>query len=525
MPKTSVFPLPSNHNEWFYMLPIKGFQLVLVTISISLGIFMNILDVSIANVAIPTIAGYMGVSPDQGTWIITSFAVTTAIVLPLTGWLARRVGEVRLFVFSTMLFTIASVLCGLSTSFPMLIFFRVIQGAVAGPMIPLSQSLLLVNFPREKKGLATGLWAMVAVAAPVLGPILGGYITDNYSWPWIFYINVPVGIFSMFVTWRILKDRETPITKGPVDYVGLILLAVGIGCLQILLDKGKDLDWFNSWIINTLTIISIMSLTFLIIWELTENYPIVDLRLFNSRNFTVGTTAISLGYAVYFGSVVILPLWLQTQMNYTPTWAGLVTAPLGILPLILSPFVGRLIGKVDPRILVSIGFFIFGYCALWQSGFNTDVNANTIALLRFIQGTGAPFFFIPTISILLSGLPDKDIASAAGLSNFLRILAGSFGTSISVTWWAHRESIHQSKLVENLTIDNPHLIKATQTLQKLGFSAKQSHAEIYNSVINQSYMLATNDIFWISGYIFLALLVFIWFARPPFSAGTAEPVT
>lgn len=500
------------------MQPIKGFQLVLLSFAVSLGIFMNVLDTSIANVAIPTIAGNMGVSADEGTWVITSFAVSMAIVLPLTGWLSKRFGEVRLFAFSTGLFTLASIMCGLSNSLTMLIFFRVIQGAVAGPMIPLSQSLLLANFPDEQQGLATGLWAMVAVAGPVLGPILGGYITDNYTWPWIFYINVPVGIFSVYFTWKILKDRETETEKKPIDYIGLILLIIGIGCLQILLDKGKDLDWLNSPVIITLIVISTVSLSYLIVWELTEKNPIVDLSLFKIRNFAVGTIAISLGYMAYFGSVVVLPLWLQTEMNYTPTWAGLVTAPLGILPLILSPMMGGIMNKVDLRILVSIGFLFFAGCSFWIAGFNTDVTFGNIALSRFIQGIGAPFFFVPSISILLSGLPNSRIASAAGLSNFLRILAGSFGTSISVTIWSDRESFHQSKIVEGLTSYSSHMKSAIQKLQALGFSAKSSYDFVSQNVINQAYMLATNDIFWGSGFLFLFLLALIWLAKPPFLA-------
>ncbi len=507
------------------MAPIKGIQLFLMTIAVSLGIFMNVLDTSIANVAIPTIAGNLGVSANDGTWIITSFAVSMAIVLPLSGWLSRRFGEVRLFVFSTALFTIASILCGLSTNLEMLVFFRVIQGAVAGPMIPLSQSLLLANYPPEKKGLATGLWAMVAVAGPVFGPILGGYITDDYSWPWIFYINVPVGIFSVYVTWKLLGKRETEIAKLPIDFIGLILLAVGVGCLQVLLDQGQDLDWYSSSLITTLTIISVITLTFFIIWELNEKYPIVDLTLFKIRNFTIGTIAISLGYTIYFGSVVILPLWLQTEQNYTATWAGLVTAPLGILPMILSPFIGRILNKVDPRSIASIGFLVFAVCSFWIAGFNTDIDFNHIALVRFIQGIGAPCFFITTVMILLSGLPNNRIASAAGLSNFLRILGGSFGTSISVNLWTSREAVHQSKLVENLTTYNPHIQQATQQLQNLGFGHQAAYAQITNVLVNQAYMLATADIFWISGFLFFGLLIFIWFARPPFLASAPkEPV-
>ncbi len=498
---------------------IRGVQLVLLTLAVSLGVFMNVLDTSIANVAIPTIAGNMAVSADQGTWIITSFTVSTAIVLPLTGWLARRFGEVRLFVISTVLFTLTSVLCGLSTSLPMLVFFRVLQGAAAGPMIPLSQSLLLANYPPDKKGLATGLWGMTAVVAPVLGPILGGYITDTYSWPWIFYINVPAGIFSAYFTWSILRNRETKITKLPIDMVGLILLAIGIGCLQILLDQGKDLDWFNSHIINILAIISVICLSFLIVWELTEKHPIIDLSLFKSRNFTVGTIALSLGFMAYFGSVVIMSLWLQTQMNYTPTWAGIAIAPIGLIPIVLAPIVGRLMHKIDLRILVSFSFLLFAYCSFWVAGFDTNVNINQIALSRLIQGIGVPCFFIPLIAILLSGLPNDQIANAAGLSNFLRILGSSFGTSISVALWDHREAVHQSKLVESITNYSTNMLQAVQQLQSLGLTEKASYAKVTQLLVNQSYMLATADLFWISAILFLGLLVFIWFARPPFTAG------
>lgn len=503
------------------MVPITGPRLVLLTLAVSLGIFMNILDTSIANVAIPNIAGNMAVSANEGTWVITSFSVSMAIVLPLTGWLAKRFGEVRLFVLATFLFTIFSVCCGLSTNLSMLVIFRVLQGAVAGPMIPLSQSLLLANYPPDKKGMATGLWAMVAVAAPVLGPILGGYITDNISWPWIFYINVPVGIFSVYFTWNILSKRETERRQLPVDYVGIILLALGIGSLQILLDQGKDLDWFNSTEIVVLSVVSGISLCTLIIWELTEKYPIIDLSLFKNRNFTVGCIAISLGFMTYFGSVVVLPLWLQTQMNYTPTWAGLVTAPLGILPVLLSPVVARIMGKVDLRILVSIGFSVFAYCSFWLSGFNTQVTPNEIALSRFVQGIGAPCFFIPTIAIILSGLPDNQIASASGLSNFLRIMAGSFGTSISVSLWSHRESVHQSNIVEKVTALHPQMREIVNKFIHSGMTENIADLKIIKVVINQAYMQATDDIFWVSGIIFLFLLTLIWFARPPFLTSSA----
>lgn len=498
--------------------PLKGSRLVLLTLSLSLGIFMNVLDVSIANVAIPTIAGDLAVSPDNGTWVITSFAVSQAIMLPLTGWLARRFGEVRLYVISTLLFTITSVLCGLSANLPMLIIFRVLQGAVSGPMIPLSQSILLANYPDEKKGFATGIWAMTAVVGPIFGPIMGGWITDNYTWPWIFYINLPVGIFSAVFTWITLTGRETKTVKAPIDMVGLILLIFGVGCLQVLLDKGNDLDWFHSNFILVLGIISLVSMSFLIVWELTDKAPIIDLSLFARRNFTIGTIALSLGFLVYFSNVVIFPLWLQTQMGYTPTWAGLAAAPVGILPFFLTPFVGNYMGKFDLRIITSLGFLIFAVTSFWQANFYTDVGFSQLIQPRFVQGLGITFFFTPLISIVISGMPPQRMASALGLANFCRILGGSFGTSLSVTIWDRRESFHHSRLVENINHFNPASTSALHQLQSIGLNEQQGYGFIDAVITNQSFMLSTDDIFWLSGWIFVCLLVVIWFAKPPFLA-------
>lgn len=267
-----------------------------------------------------------------------------------------------------------------------------------------------------------------------------------------------------------------------------------------------------------MAVISFVSLTYLVIWELTEKHPIVDLTLFKNRNFVIGTTAISLGYMAFFGSVVILPLWLQTQMGYTPTAAGLATAPIGLIPLFLSPIIGKVMGKFDLRILVSIGFMTFAYCSFWIASFNTQVTSNNIAFVRLIQGIGVPLFFIPTLSILLSGFPSHRLASAAGLSNFFRILGGSFGTSITVTLWENRESVHQSSLVENATAFNPIFLDALNKLHELGFTDDARYAQIYGAIINQSFMLATNDVFWLFGFIFLILLALIWLAKPPFKS-------
>jgi len=497
-----------------HLPPLTGSRLALMTFSLSLAIFMNVLDVAIANVAIPAIAGDLGVSSDNGTWVITSFAVSQAIMLPLTGWLARRIGEVRLFLISTTLFTLASVLCGLSENLNMLIFFRVVQGAVSGPMIPLSQSILLANYPVEKRGLATGIWATTAVVGPIFGPIMGGVITDNYSWPWIFYINVPVGIFAVTFTMITLIGRDTKITKNPIDYIGLVLLTIGISCLQILLDKGQDLDWFHSHFIVTLSIISIISLSFLVVWLLTQCSPLIDLYLFTDKNFTIGVISLTFGYMVYFSNVVIFPLWLQTQMGYTATWAGLAAAPVGILPFILTPFIGNYMGKFDLRIIISMGFFVFVLTSFWQSTFATNVSFLQLIEPRFVQGLGIAFFFTPLISMVLVNISHAQMASALGLANFCRILGGSFGTSISITIWNHRESLHQSHLVEHINAYNPITEQAMLQLQSLGIYGLKSFGVLYGTVINQAYMLATNDIFRLSTWVFMFLCIIIWCAKP-----------
>lgn len=496
-----------------------GTQLVLTTISLSLAIFMNVLDISIANVSIPSIAGDLGVSPNQGTWVITSFAVTSAIMLPITGWLARRVGEVRLFVFCTFMFTIASWLCGLSTNLGMIVAFRVLQGAFAGPMIPLSQSLLLAHYPDDKKGLAMALWSMIAVIAPVFGPILGGWITDNYSWPWIFYINIPIGLISAYMSWQLLKNEETAISHSPIDIVGLILLIIGIGSLQVLLDQGNDLDWFNSPVITGLGIVAFVSLSFLVVWELTEDNPIIDLNLFKRRNFAIGTIAIALGYTVFFGNVVIFPLWLQTQLNYTPTWAGLATAPIGILAVFFSPVVGRYMHKVDLRLIASFSFFMFAIVSFWSSTFNTDVSFNILIMPRVVMGLAIACFFTPLITIVLSGLPARCVASAAGLTNFFRILGGSFGTSLSVSFWEHRASFYHARLADHITNFNPKVNAFLQnTMNLLHLSKSSSFALLNNMMTNQSYMLSTIDFFWLSGVIFMSATILVWWSKPPFMA-------
>src|SRR6266705_59616 len=398
--------------------PLTDGALALGSIALSLATFMNILDTSIANVSIPAISGDLAVSADQGTWVITSFAVANAISLPLTGWLTVRYGQVRLFIASTLLFVVGSFLCALAPSLAWLIAFRVLQGAVAGPMIPLSQSLLLASFPKEKAGTALAIWGMTTLVAPVVGPVLGGWITDNISWPWIFYINIPVGLIATAITWMIYHKRETPTARVPVDGIGLGLVVLWVGALQIVLDRGKDLDWFGSTQIVTLAIVSVVGFALFIVWELTDRHPIVDLRLFARRNFWTSSLAMSLAYGAFFGNVVLLPLWLQQYMGYTATWAGMILAPVVVLAILLMPFVGKTVHKVDPRVFATVAFTIFAVVLVMRSHFNTEADFGTLLIPTFVQGAAMAVFFIPLITLALSGLTPDRIPAASGLFNF-----------------------------------------------------------------------------------------------------------
>jgi DHA2 family multidrug resistance protein len=474
---------------------------------------MNVLDTSIANVSIPAIAGDLGVSPTQGTWVITSFAVANAIAVPLTGWLTRRFGQVRLFTTSILLFTVTSLMCGLAPSIEMLIFFRILQGAVAGPMIPLSQTLLLSSYPKSRAGFALAMWGMTTLVAPVCGPLLGGWITDNISWPWIFYINVPIGLLAATATWVIYHRRETPTRRSPIDSIGLALLIVWVGAMQIMLDKGKELDWFESTQIVILAVVAVVGFIAFIMWELTDDNPVVDLSLFKGRNFCVGTLAVAIGYGAFFGSIVLLPLWLQQWMGYTATWAGIVTAPVGILAIIMSPIIGANIGRIDARKVVTVSFLVFALVMWMRSQFSTDSNVQSILIPIIIQGIAVSTFFIPLITITLSGLPPERLPAASGLSNFARITAGAVGTSISTTLWEHRAALHHAQLSERLNAGNDTFSQVLSTLQTRGLNQTQSLAFIDRLVSQQAFTMSADDVFLASAFLFLAMIPLVWLAR------------
>ncbi|PZQ71252.1 MAG: MFS transporter [Variovorax paradoxus] len=502
--------------------PLEGAARVWGTIALSAATFMNVLDSSIANVSLPAISGDLGVSPTQGTWVITSFGVANAIAVPLTGFMTQRFGQVRLFMASVILFIISSWLCGLAPNMTTLIAFRALQGFVAGPMIPLSQTLLLSSYPRAKAGLAMAMWSMTTLVAPVMGPLLGGWITDNISWPWIFYINIPVGLMAAGITWAIYKDRESVTRKVPIDAIGLALLVLWVGALQLMLDKGKELDWFHSMQIVVLAVLAVVGFAFFLVWELTEKHPVVDLSLFKRRNFWSGALATAVGYGLFFGNVVILPLWLQQYMGYTATQAGMVLAPVGLLAIVLSPMVGLTVGKVDPRRYATVSFLVFALILWMRSRFNTQADFATIMIPTLIQGIAMAFFFIPLVTITLSGLTPDRIPAASGLSNFARITAGAMGTSIATTLWENRATLHHAQLTEAVNQGSTAATGAIGALGSAGFSPEQVLAQINRLVDQQAFMLATADLFYGSAVLFLLLIPVIWLSKPARGGGSSD---
>ena len=500
---------------------LAGGRKAVVAVALALGTFMQVLDTSIANVSIPTIAGNLGVSSDQGTWVITSFAVANGVSVPLTGWLMQRFGVVRTFVASVILFTIASLLCGLAWSLPSLIAFRVLQGAVSGPMIPGSQALLINVFGAAKRHLALVIWSLTTLIAPIAGPLLGGYISDNYIWPWIFLINVPVGILCGFICWTNLKNQETPTRKIPIDRVGLLLLVVWVGALQIMLDKGKDLDWFHSSAIVIMLIVTVIAFVAWLIWELTEKQPIVDLSLFKSRSFTLGTVALCLGYAVFFGNIVLMPLWLQSFLGYTATWAGLVSAPSGVTAVLTSLMVGSLIRRVDPRLLAASSFALYAASYFMRAQLTADASFVAFMAPQLVQGLAMGLFFVTMLAVIFDGLPADKIPAASGLSNFLRITASSFATSITTTLWDRREILHQSRLAEAGNVYAPAFQNSLAQMHQLGMNDQTAAAAMTQGLIGQSYLLSSLDLFYLSAWLCLALIPLCYLVRRPAATGAA----
>lgn len=490
--------------------PLTGVTLLLAGAVLALTNFMVVLDTTIANVSVAHISGSLGISSTQGTWVITSYAVAEAICVPLTGWLTARFGAVRTFAAGMVGFGVFSALCGMSTSLTMLVACRIGQGFCGGPLMPLSQTLLLRIFPKEQHGQAMGLWAMTTVVAPVLGPILGGTISDNMSWHWIFYINVPIAALCAYGAVRLLSQAETRTEKASIDKFGLALLVVWIGALQIMLDLGREHDWFEDGFIISLAIIAAVGAVIFIAWEITERQPIVDLRVFRHRGFTIAVISLSFSFAAFFASAVLIPQWLQSSMGYTATYAGYVTAFTGVGAVIMSPIVAKLLEKVDPRGLVCFGILWMGATSLLRIEWTSGSDFWTLAFPQMLQGIGIPFFFIPLTTIALGAVEPEETASAAGVMSFLRTMAGAVGTSVSTTLYVNNAVVARSEIVSKLNSD-----ATSDALQAGGFTVDQVRGSIEQTVSQESYALAINHLFLLSAIVFGIAAMIIWLSPRP----------
>ena len=491
--------------------PLSGVRLLLAAFALALANFVVVLDTTIANVSVPHIAGGLAVSPTQGTWVITSYAVADAISVPLTGWLAMRFGTVRWFLFSIIGFGVFSLLCGVSQTLDALVIFRILQGLSGGPLMPLSQILLLRIFPREKAGIALAIWAMTTTTAPILGPILGGTISDNWSWHWIFFINLPVVAICFFGVASLLRPFETRRAKARIDMIGLILLILSVGAFQLMLDTGREHDWFESSWIVTLAIVSAIAFAAFVIWELTDANPVVDLRVFRFRGFSFATIAISLGFGAFFSQVVLTPLWLQQVAGYTATETGYIVAWIGVFAVLLSPVAAGLIGKIDIRISISAGILWMAFVSILRASWNADVDYWTLALPHLLQGMGMPFFFVGLTALALSSVSAKDQTSAAGLMSFLRTLSGAIGTAVATSAWDSQNRVARSEIVSGMN----DTAGAMDLLQRAGLTLEQARAAIERMVEVQASTIGVLHLFLAAGVVFVIAAISVWCAPLP----------
>lgn len=498
----------------------------LITLAVMVPTLIEILDTSIANVALGHIQGSLSAGQDEVTWVLTSYLVSNAIVIPISGFLSKLFGRRNYLLLSVTVFTVASMLCGLATSLGMLIVFRIVQGIGGGGLQPMSQAILLEAYPPRERGLAMAIFAMGAVLGPILGPLLGGYITDNYSWRWIFNINVPVGIAAIGLIWFYIKDPDYLVRRkagDTVDYIGLALLSVGLGCLQIVLDKGQQDDWFNSDFILILTVVAAVCLTTFLVWELRTKSPIVDLTVFRDRSFAMGNVVMFFGYFAFFGAIVLLPLYLQNLMGYTAFLAGVVLGPGGLIMLLVLPVVGKLTQKIDARFLLCVGLLISAYSLFNMAGFTLGIDLGTAITARNIQAVGIAFFFVPLSYLTMAYIPKEAMNNASAVFNLLRNLGGSFGVAFITTLLARRAQFHQARLIENLT---PYDLSYQSALE--GIKAylaprvqgvydvtQMAGATLYKLLLQQANAMAFYDVFHAQGLLFLGLSVLMWIMKKP----------
>jgi DHA2 family multidrug resistance protein len=487
----------------------------IVALTVMLPTLIEIIDISIVNVALDHIRGSLSAGIDESTWTITSYLVSNAIIIPMTGWLSRFFGRKRYLIISIGLFTVSSFLCGSAWNLQSLIFFRILQGIGGGALQPISQSILLETFPPRQHGIAMAIFGMGVMFGPIVGPLLGGWITDNWSWHWIFFINIPIGVISVFLTVLFITDPPyMERAKMKIDYWGLAFLVLGLGCLQIVLDKGQQENWFASSFIMWLSIISAVSLISFVFAELSTEHPIVNLRAFRNITFSTGNIIMFLGFFNLFASIVLLPIYLQTLMGYTAFLSGLVLGPGGIATMMAMPIAGNLVNRINPKYLLASGIVINAYATYLMSQFNLYADFNTVIWPRIVLGIGMGFFFIPLTTMTMSGIKRENMGNAAAIYNLVRNLGGSFGVAFVTTMLSRKAQLHQNHLVENLTpFDTAYQMfsgQSSQFLQYRGLNDFTSEsgglAMMYRELLRQSSMMAFNDAFFLVCIIMVCVL-------------------
>ncbi len=501
-----------NINKW------------LITITVMLPAIMEIVDTSVANVALPHMQGSLNAGTDEITWVLTSYLVSNAVVLPMTGWLARMFGRKRFLITCITLFTLASLACGAAPTLGTLIFFRVLQGAAGGALIPMSQAIMMETFPPYQQGMAMAIFGVGAMFGPIIGPALGGWITDNMSWRWIFYINIPIGVVAVVMASFFIYDPSyLKRTKVSVDYWGLALLTVGLGALQIVLDKGQQEDWFNSPFIIACSALTVISLLALLYVELTHPHPVVNLRLFKNVSFSAGNLIMfAVGFCLY-SSIMLIPLFLQTLMGYNATMAGMVLAPGGGATLVCMPFVGAAIQRYDGRKVVLAGLLISAYSMFLMQGFTLEAAYEDFVWPRVVLGVGLAMVFVPLTTVTLATISKEEMGNATGIFSLLRNIGGSVGIAIAATLLSRYSQFYQNNLVAHVTPYNPlvqsklEMLKGATMARGMDAVAagKSALAIVYGTVQRQAYMLAYNRIFFIVGLAFLVIVPLLLLLKKP----------
>ena len=505
---------PPTVNKW------------LITASVMIPTLIQIIDSSIVNVALNNIQGNLSTNRETVTWVITVYLVANAVIIPLSAWLARVMGRKRYLLISIVIFTISSLLCGSATGLSHLVFFRIIQGLGGGGLQPMSIAILLETFPPRQRGLAMSIFGMGAVIGPIIGPLLGGYLTDNFSWRWAFYINLPIGILAFFMIFSFVSDPpyQQRRSKGEkIDYLGIILLCLGLGCVQIVMDRGQQNDWFNSDFILLLFAISMVSLVIFIFWEILHEQPVLDLSIFKDLSFATGNAVMFLGFFAFFGSIVLLPLYLQGLMGYNAFLSGIVLGPGGAAALITMPIIGKLTERIDARMILGVGLLLSAYSVYIMSGFNLHIDMGTVIRARVIQGFAMSVFFVPLSYITMAWVSNEQMNNASAIFNLVRNMGGSLGVGFVSTVVARRTQFHQNRLIEHMTSLNFEFSIRLEELKRILALKLGSFVDlnlfgqwfIYRRLQREAAAFAFNDAFYIQALLLLGLIGLLWIMRKP----------